>query len=141
VHISNWRGINSGPDRNFFALAQSLGRPVAHGWLSPFRAEGAIAAVAARTFRGEELADALRIANHILQLNADDCGARMDTTSRAISYAMRPLIEMKVPKNRLLAQAHDVNADASRPLTEPEVDEVVKTAVWRSLQRGKRSGR
>jgi hypothetical protein len=122
-------------------LAKSLARPVARGVFPITHAQATIAATAARTIPGGAVADVIPIANHILQINVNNRQAKMETVSGAIKRVVRPLIEMNLPKNRLLAEAHDVNAGAGTPLTEQEVEKVVKVAVYWWLKRSQNNAR
>jgi hypothetical protein len=122
-------------------LARCLGRPVARGWLSLPLAQAAIAAAAAtkaRTGRLDgngDVADAIQFYNHVLDLHVQAEVDRRDKATGAITYTLRPLIAIRAPKSRLLAEAHNTNADAGFPLAEDEVNELAAIEVYWSLQR------
>jgi hypothetical protein len=121
-------------------FAASLARPVVRGLLPLAYAHAAIAATIDAGMREGTLAgtgsieERIHIDLHVLGLHIRNEQARRERASAAIAHVLRPLIDMHAPRNRLLAEAHNANEDAGRPLSEPEVAEAAAILVWRSMQ-------
>jgi hypothetical protein len=127
------------PESRLIRFAQSLGRPLARGYLNPNQAEAAILAFSLRSARDGGLThdpiDVARIAQHVARLNAHNIVGERNATIGAIRRAVRPLIEIRASSSRIRAAAHDANGRAGFPLTEAEVEEVAKIEAWRFIQR------
>jgi hypothetical protein len=85
-----------------------------------------------------DVADAIQICNQVLNLHVQAEADRRDRATGAIAHTLRPLIAVSAPKSRLLAEAHNTNADAGFALAEDEVNEVTATEVYWALQRSER---
>lgn len=125
------------------ALAASLGRPLAHRWMTRGAALASIAVATDAGMRqgtlpgGGTLDERLHIYSHILSLYADREAHRCDLARYRIKRTAWPLIEIRAPSNKILAEAFNANEDAGSPLTEDEVTETVKTLLFWALQKRK----
>lgn len=52
---------------------------------------------------------------------------------RQIKSVLKPMIEVREPSNRLLAEAHNTNEDFGFPLTENEVKEITVQQIYWSM--------
>lgn len=127
------------------ALAISLAPSVQRGHLTM---EGARSAIVVATDRGMAsgtldgsgtLAERLHIYVHIMNLHIARRQAMAERADGAIKRVLRPLIEMRAPRNRIMAEAFNANEDAGSPLTEAEVADRAVTLVYWSLQTGART--
>jgi hypothetical protein len=116
---------------NPYAMAASLARPVARGYLS--RTEADVALLLATPDTG-----AYRVARHILSERLRHLEGRRDVAWSRIRRRLKPLIAMRKTSNVLLAEAHDVNGAAGFPFAEPEVGDIVATEVYWALPKGGR---
>lgn len=127
-------------------FAEIFAKPIVQGRISTAAALGAIVAATARGMREGTLdgngtfEDRVRIANHILWLNIRNLEAARDEAAGAVGRSLRPLIAVRVPRNRLMAEGHNLNGDRGFPLSEPEVEELVTILVWRTMQGERRHG-
>jgi hypothetical protein len=127
-------------------FAATLARPVVLGHMTLAAAHAAIiVAIDAGMQKGDlpgngTLEERVHIDNHILELNIRNAEAEREKATGAIIHALRPLIGIRAPRNRLLAEAHDINADHDFPLTESEVAEITAVAVWQAIQQARRYG-
>lgn len=132
------------PESHPARLAQSLGRPLARGYLSHAQAEAAILVYCVRLSREGHLAqdpiEMVRVLQHITRLNANNIVARKETTIGAIRLALRPLLAIGAPANRLRAAAHDQNGAHGFALSEAEVEEVALAEAWLHSQRARTRG-
>jgi hypothetical protein len=128
-------------------LAASLARPVARGLLAIEHARAAIAVAIIKGVRDGTspgtgtLEEKLNIDRHIFDLHLQIEAARRERVIGAISRVLRPLIDLRAPRGRLLAEAHDCNADSGFPLFEPEVKEIAKIQVYWGIERSRRHAR
>jgi hypothetical protein len=125
-------------------LVETLARAAAHGHLPITHVHAALAVNIARGVRlgtlpgNGTVEERLHIYRHILGLHLDAFAAAEDRATGAIGRALRPLIGIGAPRNRLLAEAHNANEDHGRPLSERQVEDVAKTQVYWAIQRGRR---
>lgn len=122
---------------NVAALATSLARPVVRGLMPLEHAEAAVAAACGKAARdgtlagNGDVADAIRIATHILHCTLTNHDTAVVLTSAAIDRVITPMIEKGVLIGRIRAEAHNVNADRGTLMTEAQVEETVKTVLCR----------
>lgn len=117
-----------------YRLAECLARPVAHGWLTM---DDACAAIWVNTLRAErrgelehDAGDVGRMAEHILGEHVRNLEARREEAIGAIRIRIIPLLRMHVPRNRILAEAYNVNALYGNHLDEAEVYELARVTAW-----------
>jgi hypothetical protein len=115
------------------ALTQSLARPIVRGMLPYRQAQDAVAMAILNEQSIPDAAEALPIWLHVLRQNIHNAEVRRDMARGAIKNALRPLIPLRTPWRRLMAEAHDINGDADFPLSEDEVADVVKTEIYFAL--------
>ena len=84
----------------------------------------------------------IRIDRHILGLNIDIQENERSKAMSAIERRVRPLIgqDPPIPRGRIRASSHDINADFGFPLTEAEVEAVLVNLLyqWRARVLGQR---
>ncbi len=123
------------------ALAVQLARPVVRGMLPTDQAHAALAAAACRAQRegrmspAADIEDSLRILCHLLQIQVEKLEIERTRVAAAIGTAVRPLLNRREPRNRVRAEAHDVCADAGRPFTEAEVEELLLDELMKARLR------
>lgn len=121
-------------------LAVSLARPVVRSLLPVDQAYATIAAAVGRGWRlgileTPEPEGLIEVASHILNLNIEIEEDKRDAAIALISRTIRPLIEKHMPLGRLRAEAHDINADNGRLLTDQEVEQAVVHALYQARAR------
>jgi hypothetical protein len=123
--------------KHLIDLSVSLARPVAAGLLPIGHADATLIGAAVRAARtGTIKTDAFDYANvlqHILRLNVHEITVRRTLATAAIRRSIAPLIALKSAARRLLAEAHNCNADFGFPLRERDVTEVVGIEVYAAL--------
>jgi hypothetical protein len=110
-----------------YALAAELANPVARGYLPLCHAYAALLASTVRAERLGELGpykatDVFGLQKHILGLHLDQLMAKRAVTEGRLKHRIRPLIKLRQPRNRVLAEAHDVNGGEGFPFDEPDVN-------------------
>ena len=115
------------------SLTQSLARPIVRGLLPYECAAEAIALAIYREPAVTDVAGALPVWLHILDLNIHNAEVGRDAARSMVKRAMRGLIPLHTPWPKLMAEAHDINGAAGFPLSEAEVSDVVKLEVYYAL--------
>ena len=126
-----------------YRLARELAPPVARGQLPLGHADAALICCALKhEHKGASYhpLDVARGAQHILRLHVLAEHVARSLTRTGIERTLAPLIAMRAPRNRLLAEAHNVNGDNGFPLTEVQVDEITRTEVYWSIRKRARYG-
>ena len=115
---------------NPYRLAKCLARPVARGWLSHEDAEDCLLAEVLAARRRGTLGpyDPVTVYGGLRwflgqYLAAEE--AKRGIAEARIRYRIKPLIALRKPRNKLLAEAHDVNGAAGFPFAEPEIADMV----------------
>jgi hypothetical protein len=126
------------------ALAQSLARPVVRNMLPLAQAFATIAAVVGRGCRlgllqVEDPQGLIETAIHIMGLHIEQQETNRDNVVSDINRRLWPLIDQRVPANRLRAEAHDLNGEAALLLTEAEVEQAIVDLLYRA--RGQARGK
>jgi hypothetical protein len=128
-----------------YALAKSFARPVARGWLSLSQADDYLEHDAICAWRDgvlgpydpDHIAAGLR---HILRLRLKDERLRRELAEYHIRRLLYPMIAQRKPWGSLMAEAHGHNGAVGFPLTEPEVGDIVRAAVYYALPAAPRGG-
>jgi hypothetical protein len=110
-----------------YAIAAELANPVARGYLTITTAHAEMLLSTARAERLGELGpytaiDVFRLQKHILGLHLDQLMAKRAIAEGRLKHRIRPLIKLRQPRNRVLAEAHDVNGAEGFPFDEPDVN-------------------
>lgn len=125
---------------NPYALAASLARPVARGWLTRTEADVSLLNAAMQAQRNGSPYDPVVVyggLRHILSLHLEAEDRRRDRVAGRIRRRLKPLLALRKPRNVLLAEAHDVNGDAGFPLLEPEVAEIAAIEAYWDARRAR----
>jgi hypothetical protein len=116
-----------------------------HGTLSSVGAEAFLALVTEQEARrlGADAAWAAwlhGVLRHLVDAHVERLQGRRDMAEHAIKRTVRPMVDRRQPSNRLLAEAHNCNADHGFPLDEAEVQIEVAALVRWTLPRRHRHG-
>jgi hypothetical protein len=127
-------------------MAASFARPVARGWMSLVQADAGLIAATVRAKRESRLgprepADVVDGLRHTLRMMLEGERYRRGMTEHRICRVLKPLIGIRKSWGRLMSEAHGVNGQDGFPLTEEEVNDVVRTEVWFALPPAPRGGR
>lgn len=139
-------------DATIYGMARQMGRAAAMGFLPRAHADAAMIAAACRAEReGRTECAAPRVvwfAQHLFRQEAERITTRRSVTEYQVAKASRRLMEMNAPVGRIWAEAHNENGAAGFPLTEREVEGVVKAEAativrvrqWQARQGLRRAG-
>lgn len=128
-----------------FDLPPRMAEWLVHGMHSPWAVEAFISLVceqeAHRQGCDSDWAAWLHgVLRHLTHQHAAQLQIRRDLTSHAIRRTVRPMVDRRQPSNRLLAEAHNQNADHDFVLDEAEVEIEVADLVRWTLPRRRRHG-
>lgn len=142
-HNRNAAAVGTGLRKGVTCLVPCLARAVARGHLPMDHARAAITANILRGVRLGTLAgtgtvdERLHIDLHLLDLRLAALAATEARAVAAIKRTLRPLIDIGAPRNRLLAESFDANADHGSPLSERQVEALARSQVYRAMQPGR----
>jgi hypothetical protein len=138
LHFGDWNAPLP-PDSGIYAAALELAKPVASGTLPLPHALAAILAVTLQQERDGTLGD--RDINDVLQLKQQLFHDRLLTLQiireqviATIKRTIAPLVAIRAKSGRILSEAHGCNGEAGFPLTEDEVTEVVRVAMYWAMK-------
>ena len=101
-----------------YQLPQCLARPLARGWLNWVQADAALALAAVRhTGSADDWDGVHRILRFLLIQHLKREEARVNAAQGGIWRTVRRLVQDRAPVNRILAEAHDVNARVTTQVT------------------------
>jgi hypothetical protein len=109
-----------------YALAAELANPVARGYLTLTTAHTEMLLSTVRAERLGELGpykatDVFRLQKHILGLHLERLETQQAVTAMRIRSRIKPLLALRQPRNKVLAEAHGVNGADGFPFDEPDV--------------------
>lgn len=120
------------PSRAFdpYQLPQCLARPLVRGWISWMQADARLALVAFRCPGPADDPEAVHtILRWLLKEHVKAEEARVAAAHGGIWRVVRQLLRDRVPIQRVLAEAHDVNGVKGFPLTEEQVSCLVDSII------------
>jgi hypothetical protein len=124
-----------------YALAAELAQPVARGYLTLTEAHTALLTSTVAAERLGKLApyratDVYRLQRYLLGQHLERLENRRAITAMKVRARIRPLLELRKPRNVVLAEAHDVNGAAGFPFDEPDVTDIAnRQAFYAGRQR------
>lgn len=123
---------------DLYAMPRELADPVARGSMPLTHAYAAMLASTVAAERCGQLTpyqapDVFRLQKHLLGQHLDRAETKRAVTEGRIVRVIKPMIAVRRPSNAVLAEAHGVNGAAGFPLTEDEVTDIVRTAVYWAL--------
>lgn len=125
-------------DSTIYRASRQMGRAVAKGYLTPAQRYAALVVASYGAEKRGQLEGAapgvVRCALHFSAQEAEAVASRRVVTEYRVAQVSRRLIEINAPTGRIWAESHNENGAAGFPLTEQEVEAVVKAEAAKIIR-------